>query len=191
MTEEIGKFDLVLQCGNVEYLRFMGDSNEKYNDFCEVVKRVLNPGGKYFITCCHQNKYFDWSFTDRIKGYILWAGNDGSYPIGTDGFTKYAEKAGFKILYQEDRTFDYYIYEMLYFSFLRCADNKCHAVIDPFSLSRALFLTIAAPYFIHSYLCYQPSKYMPAVPFAWEFEPQLKKNGWEFPNTLQYILLQI
>lgn len=188
LTEQIGTYDLVLQCGNVEYVRMMGESSEKYKDFCHVIQRVLNPKGKYFITCCHLNDSFDFSLSDRVKGYILWAGNDGSYPIGTDGFTKYAKQAGFDVLYQENRTFDYYINEMLYFSFLRCT-NQCHTVVDVTSLARALVLTIAAPYFIHSYLCYQPSRYLPVVPFAWEFEPQQKKT-WEFPNTLQYILLQ-
>jgi cyclopropane fatty-acyl-phospholipid synthase-like methyltransferase len=190
ITEEIGKFDLVLQCGNIEHFRLMGEPEEKYKDFCEIIKKVLVPKGKYFITCCHQNTEFDWSVTDRVKAYILWAGNDGAYPLGPDGFTKYAKRSGFKLLYQEDRTFDYYVNEILLFSFLRC-DKKCHNVIDPFSLSRALLLTIAAPYFIHTYLCYQPSKDLPVAPFAWEFEPQLKSKGWEFPNTLQYILLQI
>jgi len=190
ITEEIGKYDLVIQCGNAEYICVMGESFDKYKDFCEIIKRVLNPRGKYFNTCCHQNKDFVLTFADRAWSYILWAGNDGCYPYGKDGFTKYAKQAGFNVVYQEDRTLDYYVNEMLYFSFLRCT-NKCHTVIEPFSLSRALFLTIASPYFIHSYLTYQPSQYMPVVPFAWQFEPQLKKNGWEFPMTLEYFLLQI
>lgn len=190
ITEEVGKYDLVIQCGNLEYVVLFGEAQEKYKDFCNVIKKVLNPKGKYFVTCCHHSNTFDWSVIDRLKGYILWAGNDGGYPMGVDGFTKYAKQAGFKVLYQEDRTFDYYIYEVLHFSFLRCFDT-CHDVVDPFSFIHAMLLTIAAPYYIHSYMSYQPSKYLPMVPFAWEFEPQLKAKGWEFPNTLQYILMQI
>jgi len=190
ITEKIGKFDLVLQCGNLEHFRLMGESEERYKDLCEVIKRVLNPKGYYFLTACHQNTEFNWSLTDRVKAYILWTGNDGAYPLGPNGFTKYAKQSGFNVLYQEDRSFDYYIHETLFFSFFRCT-HTCHSTVDFYSFTRALLLTIAAPYFIHSYLCYQPSKYFPMVPFAWEFEPQLKENGWEFPNTLQYILLQI
>jgi len=189
ITEEIGTFDLVIQCGNLEYFRVMGESEETYMTFCKVIQRVLKPKGLYFVTSCHQNTKFQWSLTDRVKAYILWAGNDGAYPLGPDGFTTYAKKAGFHLLYQEDRTFDYYIYEMLYYSFLRC-DKTCHPVVDLSSFARALALTIAAPYFIHTYFCYQPSKHLPMVPFAWQFEPQLKEKGLEFPNTLQYILLQ-
>ena len=188
ITDEIGKYDLIIQCGNVEYIVLLGEDNEKYKDYCNIIKSILNPGGKYFISCCHQNDNYVFSYVDRMKAYVLWAGNDGGYPYGKNGFTKYAEQVGFKLMYQEDRTLDYYINEILYFSFIRCT-KKCHTIVD-LSLFRALLLTIAAPYFIYSYFCYQPSKYLPVVPFAWEFEPQFNKK-WEFPNTLEYILLQI
>ena len=168
ITEEIGKYDLIIQCGNLEYIVLIGESNEKYKDYCDIIKTILNPGGKYFITCCHQNDNYKLSFVERMKAYILWAGNDGGYPYGKDGFTKYAKKSGFKVLYQEDRTLDYYINEILYFSFIRC-NKKCHTIID-LSLFKALLLTIASPYFIYSYITFQPSKYLPIVPFAWEFE---------------------
>lgn len=190
ITEEIGKFDLVLQCGNVEYILLLGDSKEKYKDYCENIKRILNPEGKYFITCCHMNKSYVRSFSDLAKTYILCSGNDGCYPNGTDGFTKYAQKAGLKVLYREERTFDYYVACILYFSFLRCM-NKKETVMDALDLSRALLLTIAAPYYIHSYLCYQPSEYLPVTPFTWEFEPQPQKDKLDFPCTLQYILFQV
>lgn len=190
ITEEIGTFDLVLQCGNVEYVLLLGDSKEKYKDYCANLKRVLKPGGKYFITCCHMTKGYKRSFSDLVKTYLLCAGNDGCYPNGKDGFTKYAEQVGFKVVYQEDRTFDYYVASILYFSFLRCM-NKKDAVIDAMDLSRALLLTIAAPYFIHSYFCYQPSEHLPLVPFGWEFEPQPQKENLNFPVTLEYILFQV
>jgi len=191
ITPEIGTYDLVIQCGNLEYVLLFGESNEKYKDYCNIIKNVLNPAGKYFVTACHINDRHDFSYIDLMKGYILWAGNDGLYPTGKDGYTKYAKQVGFNVLYQEDRTLDYYINELLYFSHLRCT-KTCHTVVEPWSLSKALFLTIAAPYYIHSYFCYQPSKYLPMVPFAWEFEPQYNSNTqkWDIPFTLQYILLQ-
>ena len=37
---------------------------------------------------------------DNINCYILWSGNDGQYPYGKYGFTKEAEKVGFKKIYQ-------------------------------------------------------------------------------------------
>jgi len=191
ITDEIGTFDLVLQCGNLEYFRLFGESGEKYKDYCNIIKKVLNPGGKFFITCCHQNEFFKFSLPERLKGYILWAGNDGGYPIGKNGFTKFAKKAGFKVMYQEDRTLDYYIAMLLHFSFLRCSSGKCHDVVDTPSFFKTLLQTIAGPYLMHSYGCYQPSKYLPMVPFAWEFEPQPQKDKLDFPVTLEYILLQI
>jgi cyclopropane fatty-acyl-phospholipid synthase-like methyltransferase len=195
ITKEIGTYDLIIQCGNLEYAKLFGESHEKYTDYCNIMKPVLNPGGKYFATCCHVNSEYtlkDYSFSDLVKGYILWAGNDGCYPHGSDGFTKPAEVAGFKVIHQEDRTLDYYITMSLYFSFLRCS-KKCHTVVEPLSFILALFLTIASPYFIHTYFCYQASYYLPIVPFAWEFEPQIhpRRGVWDMPVTLQYILLQL
>jgi cyclopropane fatty-acyl-phospholipid synthase-like methyltransferase len=196
ITEEIGKYDLVIQCGNLEYAVIFGENHEKYTDYCKIIKRILNPNGKFFVTCCHTNQnefpYSEYSLSDLAKGYIVWSGNDGGYPRGKDGFTKYAKKAGFKVIYQEDKTLDYYMDMMLYFSFLRCADNgNCHTIVEPFSLTRALLLTIACPYFIHIYFQLQGNQYLPVVPFAWEFEPQLKNGKWKSPVTLQYILIQI
>jgi hypothetical protein len=196
ITEEIGKYDVVIQCGNLEYAVTFGENHQKYKDYCTIIKRILNPEGKFFVTCCHVNDKFtypEYSLSDLIKGYILWSGNDGGYPEGKDGFTKYAQEAGLTLIYQEDRTLDYYIAMMLYFSFLRCDDEKkgtCHTIVEPFSLSRALLLTIACPYFIHMYFQLQGNQYLPVVPFAWEFEPQLRKNEWKMPVTLQYILVQ-
>ena len=188
MTDELGTFDLILQCGNLEYNRLVGESQEVFTDFFNVVHPLLNDRGKYFITCCHNREDYDYSWFDCVRIYFLWAGNDGGYPTGKDGLTKYAKKAGFQVVYQEDRTIHYYVNEMLYFSFLRCVD-QCHTVVEAGSLLRALFLTIAAPYFIHSYLCYQPSKYLPVAPFAFQFEPQFRKE-WKSPMTLEYILLE-
>lgn len=193
ITEEIGKYDLVIQCGNLEYMLLFGESHEKYTDYCNIIKKVLNPKGKFFITCIHINKdfsYAEYSLSDLMMGYILWSGNDGAYPTGKDGVTKYAKKAGFETIYQEDRTFDYYVNELLYFSYLKCSSGKCNMVVEPLSLTRALFLTIAAPYFIHSYFCYQSSKHLPMAAFAWEFEPRFRNGKWKIPFSLEYILLQ-
>jgi cyclopropane fatty-acyl-phospholipid synthase-like methyltransferase len=197
ITEEIGHYDLVIQCGNLEYARVFGEKKIKYKDYATIIKQILNPNGKYFITCCHVNEkylpYEDYSLSDFFKAYILWSGNDGCYPVGSDGFTKHATQVGFKVVYQEDRTLDYYIAMILYFSFLRCTEGKCHNILEPFSFMKALFLTIAAPYYIHTYVQLQGNQYLPVAPFAWEFEPQFNKNKGKFdvPITLQYILLQL
>jgi hypothetical protein len=59
----------------------------------------------------------------------------------------------------------------------------------------ALFKTIAAPYYVHTYICYAPTDDFTWLPWLWEFVPQVKRIP---PNprpqyishvTLEYILL--
>jgi hypothetical protein len=55
---------------------------------------------------------------------------------------------------------------------------------------KALFKTIAAPYYIHSYICYQPSKFYYLLPWSVQFTPQYKNGKWMTHETLQYILFE-
>ena len=191
MTPEIlGTYDLILQCGNVEYIKCQ-ESDEKYTDYCNIIKKLLNKNGKYFITCIHNNEnYGNFSLYDYILSYFLWSGNDGSYPKGKYGFTKYAEKTGLKILHQEERTNDYFIQSVLFLSFLRCSkNNKCVDMINLYDFCDALFKTIAGPYYIHTYLCYSLNNFY-YLPWLWQFIPQLKNGKYVSPVTLQYILFE-
>lgn len=190
--EELGTYDLILQCGNLEYLRCIGEPYEIYDEYCKIIKKLLNPNGKYFITCIHLNSEFgDWSFYDKIKCYILWAGNDGSYPNGKDGFSKYAINSGFKIINQQDRTNDYFITSIIFMSYLQCMKHNCVNTINSKDLISASIKTIAAPYFLHTYLGYTPTKSFDNVPWLWQFTPQYKNTKWITPTTLEYILFQI
>ena len=190
--EIIGKYDLVLQCGNIEYALCSGENPNKYTDLCKIINSVLNEKGHYFITCIHTNDNFgELSLYDRIRLYFLWSGNDGYYPDGIDGFLKYAEKAGLKTIYQEERTNDYFITTMLYMSYYRCRkNNKCENTFSMSGFMHALFKTIAAPYYIHSYICYQPSKFYYLLPWSVQFTPQYKNGKWMTHETLQYILFE-
>jgi hypothetical protein len=168
-----------------------GESQHKYKDYSDIVKNILNPGGKFFITCCHSNPEFEFSLADKIKCYILWSGNDVYYPHDKDGFSKYAERAGLKTIYQEERTNDYLIIGMLYMSYYRCRkNNKCENTFSMSGFMNALFKTIAAPYYIHSYICYEPCKYYDMNPWNYQFIPQYKNGKWMSPETLQYILFE-
>jgi len=187
----IGKYDLVLQCGNIEYAICSGENENRYTELCKIINSLLNENGNYFITCIHSNDEFgEFSFYDRILLYFLWSGNDGYYPNGKDGFSKYAEKAGLFPLYQENRTNDYFIMGMLYMSYFRCRKNVCDHIVSLSGILHALFKTIAAPYYIHSYICYQPSKYYNLNPWNYQFIPQYKNGKWVSPETLQYILFE-
>jgi cyclopropane fatty-acyl-phospholipid synthase-like methyltransferase len=190
-SDVIGKYDLVLQCGNIEYAICSGENENRYTELCKIINSLLNENGNYFITCIHSNDEFgELSFYDRILLYFLWSGNDGYYPNGKDGFSKYAEKAGLFPLYQENRTNDYFIMGMLYMSYFRCRKNVCDHIVSLSGILHALFKTIAAPYYIHSYICYQPSKYYNLNPWNYQFIPQYKNGKWVSPETLQYILFE-
>jgi hypothetical protein len=189
--EVIGMYDLVLQCGNNEYVLCSGENENKYTDFCKIINKVLNDKGTYFITTIHANENFgEFSIYDRIILYFLWSGNDGFYPHGKNGFSKYAEKAGLFPIHQEERTNDYFITSMLYMSYYRCRKHVCENTFSLFECINALFKTIAAPYYIHSYICYQPSKYYDLNPWNYQFIPQYKNGKWASPDTLEYILFE-
>ena len=189
--EKLGTFDLIIQLGNYEYIRCSGEGEKKNEDFCKIIHSLLKPNGKYFITCIHFNTKFTYTLYDYINAYILWSGNDGAYPNDEDGITKYAENIGLKTIYQQERTNDYFITSAIFFSYLQCISGKCVNSISLTKTIDALIKTIAAPYYIHTYLCYSPSKNFYWLPWLWEFIPQKKNGKWVSPVTLQYILMQI
>jgi cyclopropane fatty-acyl-phospholipid synthase-like methyltransferase len=190
-SDVIGKYDLVLQCGNIEYAICSGENENRYTELCKIINSLLNENGNYFITCIHANENFgELSIYDRIRLYFLWSGNDGYYPHGKNGFSKYAEKAGLIPIHQEDRTNDYFITSMLFMSYYRCRKNVCDHIVSLSGILHALFKTIAGPYYIHSYLCFQPSKYYDLNPWNVQFTPQYKNGKWVSPQTLQYILFE-
>jgi len=190
--EKIGTFDLILQCGNLEYIKCAGDSNDVYEKYSKIIYSLLNPNGKFFITCIHCNNEFNnQQFRDWYNLYILWAGNDGYYPQGRDGYTKYAEKAGFKIIYQENRVIDYWVAFITFFSSFQFINKEnTDNTLSLSGLSDALVKTIAGPYYLHTYLCYTPSSYFYWLPWGWQFIPQKVNGKYITPVTLEYILLQ-
>ena len=191
MTKDVlGTYDLILQCGNIEYIKCTGESENVYINFSKIIYGLLNENGKYFITCIHFNDEFKINtLYDNINCYLLWSANDGSYPYGKDGFSKYANKIGLKTIHQEDRTNDYFITTAIFMSYLQCMkNNKCINSVSSLGLLEAITKTIADPYYIHTYLCYSPVKDFYWLPWQWEFIPQKKNNKWITPVTLQYIL---
>ena len=189
--EKIGTYDLILQCGNIEYIRCSGESEEKNANYCKIINSLLKPNGKYFITCIHNNlNYHKYSLYDYINCYILWSGNDGGYPDGENGFTKYAKKAGLKTIYQQERTNDYFIISAIFASHFQCYKGKCINSLSLKGVLNALIKTIAAPYYIHTYLCYSTPNNFYWLPWLWQFIPQNKNGKWISPATLQYILMQ-
>jgi cyclopropane fatty-acyl-phospholipid synthase-like methyltransferase len=191
ITDKIGKFDLIIQCGNLEYVRCASESEEKYSEYFNIIQRILNIKGKYFITCIHQcdNMIQKCNFYDWIKLYILVFGNDGSYPAGRFCLTKLGETAKMKNIYQEERTNDYFIQEVFFMSsygFTKKGNNQS----NPIGILDAIIKTIAAPYYIHSYLCYSPTKDFYWLPWLWEFIPRQRGKWFGQLVSLEYILFQ-
>jgi cyclopropane fatty-acyl-phospholipid synthase-like methyltransferase len=196
--EKLGTFDVILQCGNLEYILRTGQNHEKtYTKYSNIISKILNKQGMYFITCCHANeKYFrvkNWNpftFDFYIHSYFLWAGNDGWYPMTKYGFSKYANNIGLKTIYQEERTHDYYVNMNLLFSYFQSYDGSNVTSFSLPSLLDACFKTIAAPYYIHTYLCYLSTYNYIWTPFLWEFAPINVNGVWAPPFTLQYIMFE-
>ena len=196
--EKLGTFDVILQCGNLEYILRSGQDPEKiYTKYSTIINHILKPNGKYFITCCHSNEiYFksknwiDYSFEYYLRAYFLWAGNDGFYPKFKNGFSKYANKIGLKTIYQEERTNDYYINMNFLFSQFQSYDGCNVTSFSVSSLCDALIKTIAGPYYIHTYLCYLSTYNYIWTPFLWEFAPVNINGVWSPPITLQYIMFE-
>ena len=177
MTKEVlGTYDLILQCGNLEYIKCTGESEDVYTKFCNIIYQLLNPNGKYFITCIHFNEKFKIkTMYDIINCYLLWSGNDGSYPRGKYGFSKHANSIGLKTIHQEDRTNDYFITTVIFMSYLQCMkNNKCANSISSIGILDAILKTIADPYYIHTYLCYSPRKDFYWLPWQWDVTSNIK-----------------
>lgn len=189
--KELGTFDLILQCGNLEYIKCTGEPHEIYYEYSKKINSLLNNHGKYFITCIHfNNKYVRNSFYDYFNCYFLWSGNDGCYPNGRNGFSKYAQRAGLKNIYQQERTMDYLITTIIFMSYLNCMKGKCVNSMSFKGLTEACIKTIAGPYYLHTYLCYTPTIYFNWLPWQWEFIPQKINNEYITPVTLEYICFQ-
>jgi hypothetical protein len=129
--------------------------------------------------------------SDIINLYLLWRGNDGAYPSGKDGFSQYLEQIGFNKIYHQERTNDYYIYSILWMSSIHSSQTDlCRTGYKLINLFKALMTTIAAPYYIHSYLTYMPYKNANKQPWTWQFIPQYKNGKWISPTSLQYLLFE-
>lgn len=196
--EKLGTFDFVIFNGSTEYSKLSGESTDDvYMRLFDKIQSVLKPGGRVYIACIHFNPEFgtydsgSYSMNDYLMSYFLWRGNDGSYPYGTDGLTKYATQNGLDVIKQEDRTLDYYIASVLWTSCIQCMHtNLCKSGYSPPSILKVLYKTIAAPYYLHTYLTYTANSSYKKQPWLWEFVPQLKDGKYVTPVTLQWLVLE-
>uniref|UniRef100_A0A6C0EXS8 Methyltransferase domain-containing protein n=1 Tax=viral metagenome TaxID=1070528 RepID=A0A6C0EXS8_9ZZZZ len=191
ITDKIGKFDLILQCGNVEYTRCASESENKYTDYFKIIQGVLNHNGNYFITCTHlnENALKNYTFYDWVRGYFLLFGNDGAYPRGRFALTKHAKNAKLKNVYQIETTNEYFITSIFFLSTYGFVNNKNNH-FNMMGLFDAIIKTIAAPYYIHTYLCMTPTSDYYWCPWLWQFVPKQRGDWFGQFATLEYILFQ-
>jgi cyclopropane fatty-acyl-phospholipid synthase-like methyltransferase len=191
ITDKIGKFDLVIQCGNLEYARTSSESENKYTEYFKIIQKILNKNGNYFITCIHtqENAYNRFTLYDWIKAYILLFGNDGGYPHGKFVLTKHAQNAKLKNIYQIERTNDYYLTSIFYLSTFGFINNES-IQFTYLGLLNSIIKTIAAPYYIHTYLCMASTPNFNWCPWLWQFIPCQRGDWFGQFVTLEYILFQ-
>ena len=193
MTPEVlGTFDLIIQCGNMEYTRCSNESMDKYGDYFGIVSRLLKPNGKHFVTCIHaKNGMYDLFDThDWYNAYFLLMGNDGAYPKGKDALIPYAEKNNLRVVFREERTNDYWITSILFMSAFQYSKEKNYN-FTPLGLLNAIVKTIAGPYYLHSYIQLSPypdNYYL--NPWCWQFNPKIREGKYGSYASLEYILFQ-
>lgn len=193
MTPEVlGTFDLIIQCGNMEYVRCSGESEDKYGDYFKIINHLLNDNGKHFMTCIHQRKDImdNFDIDDYVKGYYLLSGNDGAYPRGKYALKKYTDINNLKLISQEERTNDYWLTGIFFMSLYQYT-NENNMNLSISGILNSLVKTIAAPYYIHTYVCYSPNPYDNySPPWNWQFIPKTRNGEYKSVVTMEYILVQ-
>ena len=205
----LDKYDVIITNGTIEYLDNMGDDTKKiYTDFSDSIYELLNPGGKWYTTTIHINdnilerKTDNWSgvrdllpyylkndnsFMNLYNVYMLALGNEGAYPIGKDGLTKWFSKDKFNVIFQEDRTIDYLLSS---FNWLICQISKYNntTLVEKLHSSlKHLICYLVTPSYLESYICYIYTNNHLYQPWLWQFIRQ--PNGYR-PVTHYWIITQ-
>ena len=68
--------------------------------------------------------------------------------------------------------------------------NKENNIFTYLGLLDSIIKTIADPYYIHTYLCYTPTKDFNWCPWLWQFIPCQRGDWFGQFATLEYILFQ-
>ena len=205
----LDRYDVIITNGTLEYASNMGYSDKKiYTGFSDCIYELLKPSGKWYTTTLHFNNNFlerktdDWSavrdllpyylkndnsFMNLYNVYMLALGNEGSYPIGKDGLTKWFSKDKLNVILQQDRTIDYLLYS---YNWLICQIiknintslfEKLHSYI------KHLICYLVSPSYLESYLCYIYTNNHKYQPWLWQFLRQ--DNGYR-PVTHYWIITQ-
>tara|TARA_Y100000591_G_C21838311_1_gene703995 strand:- start:916 stop:2316 length:1401 start_codon:yes stop_codon:yes gene_type:complete len=199
----LDRYDVIITDGSLEYFINTSDNYDKFILFFDNIHKLLNSGGKWYNTMVHMSDYFKTkdrlaynvikkyiknnnTFMNLYNVYYLQAGNEGGYPIGKDGLTKFADKK-FDVVVQEDRTMDYLLSSI---NWMICQINKNRRD----TLSQKIKTNInhficflVAPLYDASYICYTPSRNWRYQPWLWQF---LRQSNGHRPVDLYWIIFQ-
>ena len=208
--EEVGdnidildRYDVIITDGSLEYLTNTSDSYSKYETFSNNIYKLLLPGGKWYTTTIHMSDEFnnkgrlaynvikhylknDNTFMNIFNVYYLQAGNEGGYPTGKDGLTKFT-KDKFDVILQQDRTIDYKLFS---YNWMICQMNKKSNDSLSEKVKRNfkhLMCFLVAPLYDASYICYNPHSNWRYQPWLWQF---LRQPNGHRPINHYWIIFQ-
>ena len=105
------KFDAIILNGSTEHFLNITENDSRYNKMFEVINRCLNPKSRskrVVITCIHLHRKF--SIYEYFQGYLLERTYGGKYPNDKNTYVDIAKEYNMKLIKQENRTMDYYIW---------------------------------------------------------------------------------
>jgi cyclopropane fatty-acyl-phospholipid synthase-like methyltransferase len=105
------KFDAIILNGSTEHFLNCTEDDTRFNEMFEVINRCLNPKSRskrVVITCIHLHRPF--SIYEYFQGYLLERTYGGKYPSNKNTYVDIARKYNMKLVKQENKTMDYYIW---------------------------------------------------------------------------------
>lgn len=105
------KFDAIILNGSTEHFLNTSEKDDKFEKMFEMINRCLNPKSKsqrVVITAIHTHRPL--SAYEYFQAYLLERTYGGKYPSGINKYVDYAKNYNMKLVKQENRTMDYYIW---------------------------------------------------------------------------------
>jgi SAM-dependent methyltransferase len=105
------KFDAIILNGSTEHFLNITEHSDKYYEMFNMINKCMNPRSKsqrIVITAIHCHRPF--SSYEYFQLYLLDRTYGGKYPDGINKYIECAKKYNYKLVKQENRTMDYYIW---------------------------------------------------------------------------------
>ena len=105
------KFDAIVLNGSTEHFLNCTESDNKFDEMFNMINKCFNPRSKskrIVITCIHFHRKL--SIYEYFQVYLLERTYGGKYPNNINTYVDIAKKYNMKLIKQENRTMDYYIW---------------------------------------------------------------------------------